>query len=351
MAIKRIAISQLYYLNPLLYGHKRYSPTFWKLCFFILLTIISTNTAGSEQFDPTDILLTDTDKIAACKVSDTIDEIKNSNQLPSQQYHPKSNILTASDNNTLMTKAVNFLSTFEEKIQNSPVEKEQNQISAAKKILIEAQITAPVVKNDSQSKNVLAEMIDKIRSVRLPPKNDSDKSSDGEKTETITENNDIRTDKPQNDAAEIFTQPKQETSPKIIISDETLTELQDFIERPEETQNPLLLAEVLFLSGYNKQAAIFYFEALDRLKKEGTLSIHDKAWLLLQTAGCLKDTDIRQASTTYKEVFTQCPSSTWAPVAKIQSDLLDWMQAEKPYELIEKCKSELTINNTEWSID
>lgn len=313
----------------------------------LLLIILGISQAANQNsilFDPTDIIIEEFGKTAPPPVN------------PAAKTSPDNVQKPAPTAGSTQTKII-----IEEPIkqpapqkQNPPKQQENvdviieekpavpsKQIKQAKQSVVKEKISAPVPSDDSQSSTALLEMIEKIRSIRFPSGRTLVEQFTQEKSPYEAKEKIVVADANTVEAQKQIAQFKP--AEKSLISQETLKELQILIEKPQLTENPLLIAEILYLGGQKEQASIFYSEAIDRLKKQGALSIHDKAWLLLQTATCFKSYDGEKASKTYKEVLSECPSSNWAPIAKSQSDLLDWLDREKPYELIKQCRSELTM--------
>ncbi|MHC4499911.1 MAG: tetratricopeptide repeat protein [Planctomycetota bacterium] len=93
-----------------------------------------------------------------------------------------------------------------------------------------------------------------------------------------------------------------------LVSSETLQMLEDLLEHPDRSMNPVELGDVLFLSENTKEAAKFYQEALDRKGGDDVRSASDRAWALFQTGNCLRHNDPAVA----KEMYGQCRVSRFA---------------------------------------
>jgi hypothetical protein len=59
-----------------------------------------------------------------------------------------------------------------------------------------------------------------------------------------------------------------------------------------------------------------------------------KDWLLLQMANCARSRDPKTARRLYARLLAECPDSRWRPVAKVQHDLIEWLEANKPSALL-----------------
>lgn len=99
----------------------------------------------------------------------------------------------------------------------------------------------------------------------------------------------------------------------------------------EKIVNPIGLADNFFLSGNLEAAALVYDLALKN-DKDPT----NKAWLIFQLANCKKESDPDVAKALYKQLVVEYSSSDWSVIARAQLDLLEWLQTNKPYELLAK---------------
>ncbi|MGD9109433.1 MAG: hypothetical protein PVG93_00700 [Phycisphaerales bacterium] len=323
------------------------------ICFVILLILTAATDAQiqPEQLDPLDLLLTESGEIKRSTTINTIaaSEADNIVDTKPAQHYP--NAFINYDNNLLWSSPANFASSLELLSQENTADN-NNIIIPADHNLIEAQIAVPFTDAKNKTSSTLQQMIERVRSIRFEP---TEESSEPvlEEEPTITpeteafDNNESNPDTAQQQQTPPPKVEQQQASSNDIINKEILNQVELLTEQPEQAKNPLLLAEVLALSGHHKQAAIMYNEALKRLTEGQSLSIHDKAWLLLQTASSQKTYEAKQALKTYADLLEQCQGSgsPWVFVAQAESDVLNWLQAEKPQELIELCKSELNMTD------
>ena len=128
-------------------------------------------------------------------------------------------------------------------------------------------------------------------------------------------------------------EPNNLTGPNSL-SEETLKKIAVLCENPAQVKNPFELAEILFLSGYPKQAAVFYQEKLNRIGENLDLSAADKAWIIFQTANCLRQESPAKAAELYKKLITEFPDCPWTDLARTRVSLLEWLQREKPEQLV-----------------
>lgn len=326
------------------------------ICFVIMLALAVDADARpqSEQLDPLDLLFAESGEIKHSAKTDNVIETYPTDTniiVKPAQYH--SDTPPNYSNNFLWLSPANFISSLEQLSQENTSNNNKNIAIPADHNLIEAQIAVPVSDNKNQTSSTLRQMIEKVRSVKFEPKEKPSESAIKEEPTVTPEPENIEAGQSEPDVTkQLETESSQiEKQQQQAASDDTIDEsilkqIELLTEHPEQAENPLLLAEVLALSGHHKQAAIMYSEAVKRSAEDQPLSIHDKAWLLLQTASCQKTYETEQALKTYKNLLEQCQGSPWTAVAQAQSDLLEWLQTEKPQELIELCKSELktTVN-------
>jgi hypothetical protein len=127
-------------------------------------------------------------------------------------------------------------------------------------------------------------------------------------------------------------EPMAET-PGTLAAD-TLARVDAAIKDPNIIDKPLELAELLFLSGHTKEAAVLYQKALDQLDRENGARPEDRAWILFQIGNCLRETDMIQARDAYLKVVAEYPDCPWVDLAKAHGRLMSWYQKAKPRQLI-----------------
>jgi tetratricopeptide (TPR) repeat protein len=110
--------------------------------------------------------------------------------------------------------------------------------------------------------------------------------------------------------------------------------LRQACKNPSAVQDSLELAELLYIKGYLKEAAVFYQETLDRQKPDKQPSPGQKPWILYQLGNCLRQSDPASASKAYKQLITDFPDSQWTASAKVQGKIIDWLQKEKPADIL-----------------
>ena len=122
------------------------------------------------------------------------------------------------------------------------------------------------------------------------------------------------------------------------ISGETLQKLRSLSQNPQQIDEPLELGELLFHSGYYKEAVLFYREALRRTGLNSPDTVTDRAWILFQIANCLRNSDMPEAVRTYGQLISEFPNSFWADMALIQNQFIAWYQKDEPQKLINENK-------------
>jgi len=89
--------------------------------------------------------------------------------------------------------------------------------------------------------------------------------------------------------------------------------------KPKSVEDVAAMAEAMFLAGYLDSAADFYKRAAGR-----ETNPEEKAWLLFQTANCLRKTAPQAALKGYDALIAAHPDSLWATVARAQKEVIDW---------------------------
>ncbi|MHC4417875.1 MAG: tetratricopeptide repeat protein [Planctomycetota bacterium] len=193
-------------------------------------------------------------------------------------------------------------------------------------------ITITESENDDKSKEQLKQIIRRIRSVKFQPQQQTPEPAIPSKPAGKTEQNQPEStpEPPEKPRQEKF-EPKPPYEP---IAAETLQTLTELSQQPDQLENPLALAEVLFLSGHLKEAATFYQLALNQISPEQPDQTQNRPWVLFQIANCLRNSDPAAAMKTYRQLITEHPDSPWTELAKAQDKIIDWYIKEKPMTLI-----------------
>lgn len=228
---------------------------------------------------------------------------------------------------------VNFAAQVTQELPETGFISMQNPSNNLKRRLWQARITTPIENADrnNTSKNELQLIIEQIRSITFEPKSMPEPVISIEPTPK-TEPNQTPFDTKK--AKETEKKQAQNQLPYEPLTGQTLETLRNLSQHPDQLDNPFELAEVLFLSGHPKEAALFYREALNRTSSDNVDSARDKAWILFQIANCLQDDDPPTAMKTYRQLITEYPDSPWIDLAKARDKIIDWYTKEKPQTLI-----------------
>lgn len=211
--------------------------------------------------------------------------------------------------------------------------------------LWESRISTPENQTDETGKTELKRIIELVRSIRFEPKKKNQKPAARVKTTPTIEPNDAPplaeqpNEPPQGHIASHGKPKNARILPYQPITDQTLKIIENGLKQPRQIRNPLRLAEVLFASGHLKQAAVSYNEALKRKDPNDAGLAEDRAWILFQTANSLRKENPSAAIETYGKLIAEYPKSSWAPLAKAQIELIDWLQKDKPRTLISESGS------------
>jgi tetratricopeptide (TPR) repeat protein len=202
--------------------------------------------------------------------------------------------------------------------------------------LWQARINASEDKNSSQSKDELRQIIRQISSVEF--------KSHEQPAESLIVIEPIHEAEPNEISSPAEMPQKQEPGkiehklPYKRVTDETLQIFKSLSQHPEQLNNPLELAEILFNSNCLKEAAECYREALNRLTADQTEPVRNADWLLFQTGNCLRNDDPSTAMQMYAQLIAEYPDSPWADLAKAKNELTDWYLKDTPDVLIDECK-------------
>jgi tetratricopeptide (TPR) repeat protein len=204
--------------------------------------------------------------------------------------------------------------------------------SSLKHQLWRALINVPNSEEDAGAKRELGQLIEQIGSVEFKPQSEPSATAVVEpasKTEPNGPAGGGRTLE-----APVEKQIDSRATDKTI-REQTLLVVEQQCKQPEQVENPCELAEVLFLSGNIKEAAMFYQEALNRKSVDDAASAHHRAWILYQLGNCLRHDDMPKARQIYRQLIEQYPDSLWSASAKAQEQLIGWYLSEKPETLTE----------------
>jgi tetratricopeptide (TPR) repeat protein len=210
--------------------------------------------------------------------------------------------------------------------------------------LWKSRVSLPENPKEAKAKNELKHLIEQLRSVRLEPNKQTPEHIIAVEPVSKMEPNEAlpATEMPKRPVTEDGRPKPDRRPPYEPVSDQTLQVLENLSQHPDQLRNPSDLAEVLFLSGHLKQAAVFYQQALRRIPLDDADSAQDRAWILFQTGNCLRDDDLTNAGKMYRQLITEYPNSPWINLAKARLNIIDWYQKSKPQTLIAEYGTEAT---------
>jgi tetratricopeptide (TPR) repeat protein len=205
-----------------------------------------------------------------------------------------------------------------------------------KRKFLQIALNIPEDEKDKKAKDELKKIIEQIRSINIEIQKETfepiivpDESPADEPDEVVVEHKDTK---------EQQTKELEPCPPDGILAGQTVQVIREFSKDPNNLQNPFGLAETLFVSGYLKEAAIFYQEALKRKTPKDAGSPRDRAWILFQIGNCLSSEDRPAAIKMYTQLITEFPDSPWKEFAETRRSLLDWYLKEEPQKLIDERK-------------
>ena len=204
--------------------------------------------------------------------------------------------------------------------------------SHRKSKLWQIELNMPEDEEDKITKNELRSMIEQIRSINIGVRKDEPEPVPVVPDKMpIDEPNEIEIKSKDTEEKQIKYSP-----PNGIIANQTLQKIKKLSLNPSDLKNPFEMGETLFLSGYLKEAAIFYQEALIRRSGDDTDS--SRAWILFQIGNCLRDDDRPTAIRMYGQLIAEYPNSIWKELAEVRRSLLNWYLKEEPHKLINEYK-------------
>jgi tetratricopeptide (TPR) repeat protein len=189
---------------------------------------------------------------------------------------------------------------------------------------------------DNNSRNELRRLIEQVRSIEFKPPKQPESVINIEQAATTVEPNETPFEVDVTEGHEKKT--IEYKLPYEPVTDRTLQMLGNIVQDPNQLDNPFKLAEVLFLSGRPKEAAMLYQEAFKSKSPDRTEAAQNRAWTLFQIGNCLRDDDPKTAQKAYRQLIAEYPESPWVDLAKVREKLIDWYQKEKPRMLIEECR-------------
>jgi len=225
----------------------------------------------------------------------------------------------------------------DKKASQSSLDNTKDPNSHFKRQLWLAQLNMAEGEKDKSTKNELKRIIEQIRSVNFGPRKEAFEPDIVPEVVTIDES-DEPNEAVSEDANGQHKKEEESSLPYGLITNQTLQTIRNLSQDPGNLHNPFELGETLFLSGYLKEAAIFYKEALKRKSPDDAGSAQDRAWILFQIGNCLRIDDQPEAIKMYGQLITEYPNSPWKELADARRTLLDWYLKDEPRKLITERK-------------
>lgn len=202
--------------------------------------------------------------------------------------------------------------------------------------LWENRILAPNPNEDAETRAALDDLIQRIRAVRFD--DDAATPAFSAPTEPAAPAKPAPAVGPVQTPPSSPDQPARTTStpaePAATLTEATLKKLGDLLHDPNKVGDPLEMAELLFLSGRQTEAAVFYEKALARTAPNDSSMENDRAWILFQLGNCLRQTDMTRAKDMYMKLVSEYPASPWTELAKAHGRLITWYQTAKPQQFM-----------------
>jgi len=204
--------------------------------------------------------------------------------------------------------------------------------------LWQSRMAAPDPNEDIETRRALAQLIRQIRSVQFDPTEPSpafDVPTESYEPDEFDAPEPLPEEpwKIATEAARISAPTAETTLPA-----HTAEALKRLVQNPDHIQEPLELAELLFLSARRTEAAVLYQKALDRVDMNAATAHEDRAWILFQLGNCLRETDMIRARDMYVKLIAEYPESPWTELAKAHGRLITWYQKARPGQLLNEPK-------------
>gem|GEM_PF-4872135 len=213
-------------------------------------------------------------------------------------------------------------------------------------------IAAPPTDKPADSRQALRQLIEMVRSVRIDLPDNPDLGAGERYGQSYRQHpgpsaappNPADVNQTPGDAARQTAGPRLTAVPFIPgagITEATVAEVRKQIDVSRPIADALTLAEVLFRSGRNAEAAALYDRILTVTDPNDRRAADDRAWALLQRGRCLHETDGAAAMESYRGLLREFPQSPWVAVTKAQMELVAWLAQDKPLDLLEQCRTEI----------
>ena len=306
-----------------------FCPGFWLLLAALMFSaacIITEACADTfnEHLDPTEILIEHLAEITASPVESAIDVRKSYVQPDVARKSP-----TVPDTPAVKAEP-------NDTPNNQPTQKtsDQDQISyiESQHKLWQAGIAVPREQSGNAARKKLLQTAEKIRSVKFVPAKVPEPFIVIRTPAKAEPNETVGDEQPQQQALTLQAAMEPPRGP---LTPQTLRIIEEQSAHPQTQKCPFELAELLFRTGHLKLAAVFYQEALGRINPDDAALARNRAWILFQTANCLREHQQLQAKEFYTRLITEYPACPWFDIARTWEQLIDWSEKEKPQMLIQ----------------
>ncbi|MCP4613750.1 MAG: tetratricopeptide repeat protein [Planctomycetes bacterium] len=220
------------------------------------------------------------------------------------------------------------------KTSRSSLDNTTDQNGRPKRQLWLAKLNMAEDEKDETTKNELQRMIEQIRSVNFEFQKEAFETVIVPDVVPIVVPIDDPNEAAAEDAREQYKKEEESNLSNGLVTNQTLQTIRDLSQDPSNLHNPFELGETLFLSGYLKEAAKFYQEALKRKTPDDAGAARDRAWILFQIGNCLRNNDQPEAIKMYGQLITEYPDSPWKELAEARRTLLSWFLKDEPHKLI-----------------
>ena len=201
-------------------------------------------------------------------------------------------------------------------------------------------ISAPTPPDDTGSSDELRRLIAQIRAVQFEPRARPTRPAPIEQSVATKDLNDVTAPSDPN-APLVPGDPEREPN-KLNQGRRTVGGLPERIESllgdPNDVSDPFAVAELLYLSGQLKTAAVFYRSALGKMTTDDPQNAHNRAWAMFQLGNCLRAHDPSAATDAYLKLVAEYPNSPWTPLARARGRLISWENKTRPRTLIADAK-------------
>ena len=117
------------------------------------------------------------------------------------------------------------------------------------------------------------------------------------------------------------------------LAQKTVPDIAEMIGKPEDTLNPMAVAESFYKDDKLEAARKYYEETLDRIEGRDNPNI---PWILFQTANSLRNDQPQEAYKTYENLIVEYPNSHWSHFARAQQKIIAWEVENKPKAALER---------------